>query len=161
MQAGENVNQLRHTHGTLQMKTRDSPSCEVGLNTGNWVASQRFTPSGYVSAAFPGRTSSTMTRPGPAARGSSSPHGLGGMTHASTLPRDPMRASAIMEHQKGEDGSSSGVASAVNVLCLNRVCHATSGHVAVYHNCHHWNHLCSFMISETPTVVHAMCKAAS
>ena len=99
--------------------------------TGNWVASQRFTPSGYVSAAFPGRTSSTMTKPGAVARGSSSPHSLGGVTHASTLPRDPMRASAIMEHQKGEDGSSSGVASTVNVLCPARVCHVRAGHVAV------------------------------
>ncbi|DBA94196.1 hypothetical protein WJX77_007431 [Trebouxia sp. C0004] len=74
---------------------------------GNWVASQRFTPSGFVSAAFPGRTASSVGRPG-AARGSSSPHGLGGITHASTLPRDPMRASAIMEHQHEADGSSSG-----------------------------------------------------
>lgn len=76
--------------------------------TGNWVASQRFAPSVFVSAAFPGRTGSTVGRPG-AARGSSSPHGLGGITHASTLPRDPMRASAIMEHQHEEDGSSSGL----------------------------------------------------
>ena len=75
------------------------------LTTGNWVASQRFTPSGYVSAAFPGRTSSTMGRSG-AAHGSSSPRGVGGVTHASTLPRDPMRQSAIMEHQHQEDGSS-------------------------------------------------------
>ena len=77
-----------------------------GWCPGNWVASQRFPPSGYVSAAFPGRTSPITGRPAP--RGSSSPRTMG-ITHASTLPRDPMRASTIVEHQREEDPSSSGV----------------------------------------------------
>ena len=84
------------------------------------MASQRFAPSGFVSAAFPGRTGSTVGRPG-AARGSSSPHGLGGVTHASTLPRDPMRASAIMEHQHEEDGSSSGLPLALLYCSCSRL----------------------------------------
>lgn len=77
-----------------------------GWFAGGWVASQRFPPSGYVSAAFPGRTSPITGRPAP--RGSSSPRTMG-ITHASTLPRDPMRASTIVEHQREEDASSSGV----------------------------------------------------
>ena len=77
-----------------------------GWCAGNWVAAQRFPASGYVSAAFPGRTSPVTGRPAP--RSSSSPRTMG-ITHATTLPRDPMRASTIVEHQQEENPSSSGV----------------------------------------------------
>ena len=82
------------------------------------MASQRFTPSGYASAAFPGRASPTTGRAAP--RGSSSPHGVG-ITHASTLPRDPMRASTIVEHQREEDASLSGLVCCA-VLCCAVLC---------------------------------------
>ena len=83
-------------------------------NTGTWMGSQRFGQSGYTSSTAPSnRPSWTTNRPS-----SSSPHG------PPTLPRDPMRASAIIsaahqhDNDDDDDDSASGTANSIRYSCV-------------------------------------------